>query len=113
MCGPRRREPYTDDGRLARGEGDVIAMTIAVKVGDQRPFVGGDTRDQEQRAHARQPGGTAHGRGHAEHPVMKYTTARAAKELAPGAAAVSGIQLRSASGIHPDPLRPTPPPAAW
>ena len=65
----RRREPDTDDRRLVRGEGHVIATAIAVKVCGQGPLMGAGARDDEQRTQARKPEGTAHGRQHAGHAI--------------------------------------------
>ena len=76
VCGLRRGQPDTHDRRLVRGEGDAIAVAIAVKVGGQRPLVCAGAHGDEERTQARQPEGTAHGRGHAGHADLKYTPGR-------------------------------------
>jgi hypothetical protein len=69
--GLRRRQPHTHDRRLVRGEGDVIAMAIAVKVCGQRPLMCVGARDDQERTQARQPEGTTHGRRHAGHAIYE------------------------------------------
>jgi hypothetical protein len=76
MCGLGRRQPDTHDRRLVRGEGDVIATAIAVKVCGQRAVMCAGACGDEERTQARKPEGTAHGRRHAGHADLKYTPGR-------------------------------------